>query len=57
LLLGSKLKEVDYLYTLEDNKELLKKQIITDLRPVLTDDYGFDFDSVYAFILSYKIAS
>ena len=54
-LLRDKLAEVDWLYTFEDNRELLEKQIITDLRPVLTDDYGFDFETIYTFILSHKI--
>ena len=39
LLLRDKLEEVDFLYTLEDSRESLERQIITDLRPVLTDDY------------------
>ena len=55
LLLRDKLEEVDFLYTLEDSRESLERQIITDLRPVLTDDYWFDFDTIYTFILSYKI--
>ncbi len=38
-ILRVKLAEVDYAYTLEDNTSLLEKQIITDLRPVLTDDF------------------
>ena len=54
-LLWEKLREVDYAYTLEDNQDLLIRQIKTDLRPVLTDDYGFDFETIYIFILSYKI--
>ena len=54
-LLRQKLAEVQHEYTLEDNKSLLERQIITDLKPVLTDNYGFDFDTIYAFILSYKI--
>ncbi len=54
-LLRDKLGEVEYLYTLEENRELLVRQITTDLRPVLTDDFGFDFDSIYTFILSCKI--
>lgn len=54
-LLKDKLEEVEYLYTIEDNKKLLENQIITDLSPVLTDDYGFDFTTIYTFILSYKI--
>ena len=54
-LLWEKLREVDYAYTLEDNQDLLIRQIKTDLRPVLTEDYGFDFDTIYIFILSHKI--
>ncbi len=54
-LLAHKLAEVQYEYTLEEHKSLLERQIITDLKPVLTSDHGFDFDTIYAFILSYKI--
>ncbi len=54
-LLKEKLREVDYAYTLEENRDFLIRQIKTDLRPVLTNDYGFDFETIYAFILSYKI--
>ncbi len=54
-ILSLKLREVDYAYTLEDSRQLLEKQIMTDLKPVLTDDFGFDFDSIYTFILSYKL--
>ncbi len=53
-LLRDKLREVEYAYTLEDNRDLLIRQIKTDLSPILTDDYGFDFDTIYAFVLSYK---
>ncbi len=55
ILLREKLEEVGYLYTLYDNRWFLESQIITDLRPVLTDDYGFDFESIYTYILWYKI--
>lgn len=54
-LLREKLREVDYVYTLEENRDLLIRQIKTDLSPVLTDNYGFDFATIYTFILSYKI--
>jgi len=54
-ILREKLREVDYAYTLEENRDLLIRQVKTDLRPVLTDDYGFDFETIYTFILSYKI--
>ena len=55
ILLREKLEEVGYLYTLDDNRWFLESQIIIDLRPVLTDDYGFDFESIYTYILWYKI--
>lgn len=54
-ILREKLVEVDYLYTLEENREFLERQIKTDLKPVLTDDFWFDFDEIYHFILSHKI--
>lgn len=53
-LLNTKLQEVDHKYTLEQNRELLVRQIKTDLRPVVTDDFGFNFDEIYDFILSHK---
>jgi uncharacterized protein len=53
-LLDIKLKEVDYKYTLEENFENLKKQVQTDLKPVLNDDFSFDFEEIYDFILSFK---
>jgi hypothetical protein len=55
VLLRNKLEEVEYIYTLEDNRQVLERQIITDLRPVLTADYGFDFQDIYEFVLSYKV--
>ncbi len=54
-ILREKIQEMNYAYTLEENRDLLIRQIKTDLRPVLTDDYGFDFETIYTFILSYKI--
>jgi len=53
-LLKLKLKEVDFDYTLDDNYDLLVKQIQTDLKPVLNEDFDFDFDEIYSFILSFK---
>jgi len=53
-LLDIKLQEVDYKYTLEENYQNLQKQIITDLKPVLNDDFDFHFDEIYNFILSFK---
>ena len=46
---------MDYVYTLEEQKDNLKKQIETDLKPVLFSDSGFDFDGIYEFILWFKI--
>lgn len=53
-LVHTKLQEVDYSYTLDEHYELLKKQIITDLKPVLSDQYDFDFPGIYNFILAFK---
>lgn len=53
-LLEIKLKEVDYKYTLQENFENLKKQVQTDLKPVLNNDFSFDFEEIYDFILSFK---
>lgn len=53
-LLDIKLKEVDYKYTLENNLENLKNQIETDLIPVLNDDFWFNFEEIFKFILSFK---
>ncbi|MDD4151840.1 MAG: nucleotidyl transferase AbiEii/AbiGii toxin family protein, partial [Candidatus Gracilibacteria bacterium] len=48
-LLDIKLKETDYKYTLEENFENLKKQVQTDLKPVLNNDFSFDFEEIYDF--------
>ena len=53
-LVHTKLHEVDYMYTLDEHYELLKKQIITDLKPVLSDQHDFDFPGIYDFILAFK---
>ncbi|EKD44166.1 MAG: hypothetical protein ACD_71C00222G0025 [uncultured bacterium (gcode 4)] len=53
-LVHTKLQEVGYLYTLDEHYELLQKQIITDLRPVLSDEHNFDFPGIYDFILTFK---
>jgi len=53
-LLEIKLSQVDYKYTLEENFENLKKQVQTDLKPVLNNDFSFDFEEIYDFILSFK---
>lgn len=53
-LVHIKLHEVDYMYTLDEHYELLKKQIITDLKPVLSDQHDFDFPGIYDFILTFK---
>lgn len=53
-LLEIKLKEVNYKYTLEEHFENLKKQVQTDLKPVLNNDFSFNFEEIYNFILSFK---
>lgn len=53
-LLDIKLREADYTYTLEENFENLKKQVQTDLKPVLNNDFSFHFEEIYDFILSFK---
>jgi len=53
-LVYEKLEEVYFEYTLEENYENLKKQIITDLKPVLENDFNFDFEKIYEFILKFK---
>jgi len=53
-ILKIKLEEVDFEYSLEQNFELLKKQIQTDLKPVLNEKYDFNFDEIYNFILGFK---
>jgi len=54
-LLDIKLQEVGYSYTLQDSFDLLEKQIKTDLKPVLNEDFAFDFPSIYDFIMSFKV--
>lgn len=53
-LLEIKLSQVDYKYTLEENFENLKKQVQTDLKPVLNNDFSFNFEEIFTFILSFK---
>lgn len=53
-LLDIKLQQANYQYSLEDNYELLVKQIETDLKPVLNQDFDFNFDQIYSFILTFK---
>jgi predicted nucleotidyltransferase component of viral defense system len=54
-LVKHKLAEVDYVYTLEENRDILRKQVITDLQPVLSKNYDFVFDDIFEFVLSYKV--
>lgn len=51
-LITIKLAEVNFAY--RDGYEILKKQVETDLRPVLRDMMGFDFDTMWRFVQSFK---
>ncbi len=53
-LVELKLKEVNFEYSLEENYDFLKKQIETDLKPVLIEEFDFNFDKIYKFILNFK---
>jgi hypothetical protein len=53
-LVELKLKEVNFEYSLEENYDLLVKQIETDLKPVLIEEFAFNFDEIYKFILRFK---
>lgn len=52
-LLEIKLKQSNHKYTLEENYNFLSAQIETDLKPVIMNDFSFDFNSIYRFVLSY----
>ena len=55
-LINLKLQEVNYDYSLNSkNFELLKKQIQTDLKPVLNEDFEFNFEEIYDFVLKFKV--
>lgn len=53
-LIEIKLREVNYEYTLEENYDELEKQIETDLKPVLNNEFEFNLKETYDFILSFK---
>lgn len=53
-LVNLKLQETGYAYTIENNYDLLKNQIDTDLKPVLNQDFKFDLNEIYKFVLTYK---
>ena len=53
-LVDLKLQEVNYEYGLENNYDLLVKQIETDLKPVLNEEFDFNFEEIYKFILTFK---
>lgn len=54
-LVEIKLSEVGPIYTSDTAYDMLEKQIETDLRPVLHDEYDFDLREVYDFIQTYRI--
>jgi hypothetical protein len=53
-LVHKKLEEVDFKYTIDKVYNLLEQQVLTDLNPVLKDNYDFNFPEIYQFILSHK---
>lgn len=53
-LVYKKLEEVDFKYTIDKVYNLLEQQVLTDLNPVLKDNYDFNFPEIYQFILSHK---
>jgi hypothetical protein len=53
-LVDLKLKEVKYKYSLEENHNLLVKQIDKELKPILNEISDFDFEKIYKFILTFK---
>ncbi len=55
-LITQKLVEIDYKYIIDDIEEELKKQVKTELEPVLKLETDFDFNlpEIYKFILDFK---
>lgn len=53
-LIQMKVAEVWGMYTLDASYTDLKRQIETDLTPVIQNDDDFDLDKIYAFILTFK---
>lgn len=53
-LVELKLSEAGFKYTLEENYKDLERQIKLDLRPVLKEDYEFNFGEIFEFILWFK---
>ena len=53
-LVDLKLAEANYKYSLEENYDMLKKQIDTDLKPVLTKKFDFNFNEIFEFVLEIK---
>lgn len=54
-LVKIKIEEADCIYTLENNYDLLERQIETDLKPVLNDDFEFNLEEIFNFVLTFKI--
>lgn len=49
-----KLKEVKNIYTIDESFDLLKRQIETDLKPVLKKDFEFDLKKTFEFVKKFK---
>jgi len=53
-LIEIKLEEADHIYTIDENFNLLEKQIKTDLKPVLKKNFEFDLKEIFEFIKQLK---
>ena len=49
-----KLEESNFEYTLDNKKDILKKQIDIELKPVLNEEFDFNFEEIFEFILTFK---
>lgn len=53
-LIQKKLYEVNYKYTIDESYELLEKQVVTDLIPVIHEHHDFSLKDTYNFIMKFK---
>jgi hypothetical protein len=53
-LIEIKLEEADHIYTIDENFNLLERQIKTDLKPVLKKNFEFNLKEIFEFIKQLK---